>query len=37
VQRFIAFGQLCHLIVTAGLEDVPDAWAATLTRGIRHP
>ncbi|MBO1738987.1 TetR/AcrR family transcriptional regulator [Leifsonia sp. TF02-11] len=37
VQRFIAFGQLCHLIVTARLKDVPDAWAATLTRGIRHP
>jgi AcrR family transcriptional regulator len=37
VQRFIAFGQLCHLVVTAGLDDIPDTWAATLTHGIRHP
>lgn len=37
IQRFIAFGQLCHLIVTAGLEELSDAWAATLTHGIRHP
>jgi AcrR family transcriptional regulator len=37
VQRFIAFGQLCHLIVTAALEDLPDSWAQTLTHGIRHP
>lgn len=37
VQHFIAWGQLCHLVVTLGLDDVPDAWARTLTRGIRHP
>ncbi|MFL0410284.1 TetR/AcrR family transcriptional regulator [Microbacterium paludicola] len=37
VQRFVAYGQLCHLIVTAGIEDVPDAWAQILVRGIRHP
>lgn len=37
VQRFIAYGQLCHLVVTAGLEDVPEAWARTLTNGIQHP
>ncbi|WP_285113832.1 helix-turn-helix domain-containing protein [Leifsonia sp. fls2-241-R2A-40a] len=37
VQHFIAYGQLCHLIVTAGLEDVPEAWARALTVGIRHP
>jgi len=37
IQHFIAFGQLCHLIVTAGLEDVPEAWAHALTAGIRHP
>jgi AcrR family transcriptional regulator len=37
VQRFIAFGQLCHLIVTANLENVPASWAAVLTHGIRHP
>jgi len=37
VQRFMAYGQLCHLIVTAHIDEVPDAWAALLTRGIRHP
>lgn len=37
VQRFIAFGQLCHLIVTTQVEDVPEAWAQLLTAGIRHP
>lgn len=37
VQQFMAFGQLCHLIVTARLEDVPAGWARTLTHGIRHP
>lgn len=37
VQRFIAYGQLCHLIVTLGLDSVPDEWAALLSRGISHP
>lgn len=37
VQRFIAYGQLCHLIVTAQVDDLPDAWARLLTEGIRHP
>jgi AcrR family transcriptional regulator len=37
IQQFIAYGQLCHLIVTAGLDDVPEAWARALTAGIRHP
>lgn len=37
VQRFIAFGQLCHLIVTTQVEQVPEAWAQLLTAGIRHP
>ena len=37
IQRFIAYGQLCHLIVTAGLEDVPQEWARILSEGIRHP
>lgn len=37
VQRFIAYGQLCHLIVTAGISDVDEKWAQTLTRGLRHP
>ncbi len=36
VQRFIAYGQLCHLVVTLDLDAVPDAWAASITRGIRH-
>lgn len=40
VQRFIAYGQLCHLIVTTGLDADPHAaapWAGILTAGIRHP
>ncbi|ANJ27349.1 TetR/AcrR family transcriptional regulator [Agromyces aureus] len=37
VQHFIAYGQLCHLIVTARIEEVPEAWAMLLSRGIRHP
>ena len=36
VQRFIAYGQLCHLIVTAELDDVDASWARTLTEGMRH-
>lgn len=36
VQRFMAWGQLCHLVVMAGLDDVPNSWAKTLTHGIRH-
>lgn len=37
VQRFIAYGQLCHLLVTAQIIEAPDEWAAILSRGIRHP
>ncbi|WP_341946688.1 TetR/AcrR family transcriptional regulator [Microbacterium sp. LWH11-1.2] len=37
VQTFIAFGQLCHLIVTTQLDGRPEKWATVLTRGIRHP
>lgn len=37
VQRFIAYGQLCHLIVTTGTDDVPDEWASIVSAGIRHP
>ncbi|MDR6906191.1 AcrR family transcriptional regulator [Agromyces sp. 3263] len=37
VQRFIAFGQLCHLVVTLDLDDAPEHWARTLALGIRHP
>lgn len=37
VQRFIAYGQLCHLVVTSGLADVDDNWSRILTDGLRHP
>jgi AcrR family transcriptional regulator len=37
VQQFIALGQLCHLIVAAGIDEVDEPWARTLTRGMRHP
>lgn len=37
VQRFMAYGQLCHLVVTAGIDVSHGAWARTLTHGIRHP
>ena len=37
VQRFIAYGQLCHLIVTTGLEEIDGDWARLLSEGIRHP
>ena len=36
VQGFIAYGQLCHLIVTADLDRVDAPWARTLTVGMRH-
>lgn len=37
VQRFIAYGQLCHLIVQADLLSVDEDWANTVSAGIRHP
>lgn len=37
VQRFIAFGQLCHLVVTLELDGADEPWARTLAAGIRHP
>ncbi|GAA2751800.1 TetR/AcrR family transcriptional regulator [Amnibacterium kyonggiense] len=37
VQRFIAFGQLCHLIAITGLDETPEPWARLLAQGIRHP
>lgn len=37
VQQFMAYGQLCHLIVAAGLDDVSTSWARTLTAGMAHP
>lgn len=36
VQRFIAFGQLCHLLTTVGAFEVEAPWAAALTEGLRH-
>jgi AcrR family transcriptional regulator len=36
VQRFMAYGQLCHLITTVGLDKSPAPWARVLTKGIRH-
>lgn len=36
VQRFVAFGQLCHLLTTVGAFDIDDPWAHVLTTGIRH-
>lgn len=37
LQQFIAFGQLCHLIVAADLDSVDADWARALTHGMRHP
>ncbi|MEZ3161537.1 TetR/AcrR family transcriptional regulator [Microbacterium sp. BWT-B31] len=37
VQRFVAYGQLCHLLVAAHIDELDDAWAAILSHGIRHP
>jgi AcrR family transcriptional regulator len=37
VQRFIAYGQLCHLIVTTRVEQLPDDWARLVSDGITHP
>lgn len=37
VQRFMAYGQLCHLIVTAGIDEEAGGWAGILSHGIRHP
>lgn len=36
VQRFIAYGQLCHLIVATGMTAEDGPWAAAITAGIRH-
>lgn len=37
VQRFFAYGQLCHLITTISLDHDQSSWARVLTTGIRHP
>lgn len=36
VQRFIAFGQLCHLITTTDIYELGEDWARLVARGIRH-
>jgi AcrR family transcriptional regulator len=36
VQRLLAYGQLCHLIVQAGLDGVDNSWARVVDHGIRH-
>jgi len=36
VQRFMAYGQLCHLVVTLRLDQLDDHWARLLSAGIRH-
>lgn len=36
VQRFLAYGQLCHLIVQTDLTGVRSSWAESVTAGIRH-
>ncbi|MGO1847985.1 TetR/AcrR family transcriptional regulator [Microbacterium sp.] len=37
VQRFIAYGQLCHLVVTSGIADIDEDWSHILSDGLRHP
>lgn len=36
IQQFIAYGQLCHLIVTTDLDALDTTWARTLTTGMTH-
>ena len=36
IQRFIAWGQLCHLVVTLGIVESEADWAKVLTDGLRH-
>lgn len=36
LQKFIAWGQLCHLVVTLDIVDAEDDWARILTAGLRH-
>ncbi len=37
VQEFIAYGQLCHLIVAIGLDGRPEPWSRLLTANMSHP
>ncbi len=36
VQRFMAYGQLCHLVVTSRIDQLDSPWARLLSAGIRH-
>lgn len=36
IQRFMAYGQLCHLIAVSELDGNAAPWARLLTKGIRH-
>jgi AcrR family transcriptional regulator len=36
VQRMVAYGQLCHLIVVAGLIELDEDWAKVISHGFRH-
>lgn len=36
IQSFIAFGQLCHLVVATGLTELDDDWAKSLWAGLYH-
>ncbi len=37
VQEFMAYGQLCHLIVATGLDGRPEPWSKLLTANMSHP
>ncbi len=36
MQAFLAYGQLCHLIVTAGLDEVDEPWAGEIVQNMTH-
>ncbi|PSK98231.1 TetR family transcriptional regulator [Haloactinopolyspora alba] len=36
VQRFMAYGQLCHLLTAVDAFTIDEPWATTLTAAIRH-
>ena len=36
VQKFMAYGQLCHLVVTTRLDQLDTPGARLLSAGIRH-
>lgn len=36
VQKFIAWGQLCQLVVTLDIVDLDEDWAKVLSMGLRH-